>query len=275
MTEGLTIIIYEQLERLKEDGSNWTFWKTQMIPYLKGLRLWPYISGTVPRHSDTGTEKLIRWEEKDAQVLSTILMNINPNAQAGLDCSSAKAAWDDLLSHYTQADPISQNIAQSRLHAKHYMEGGMKTVPSHIAELQRLREMCRGLGVHISDAQFAGVITLSMPTPSWDPVIGTLGGILDPKVVISRLNMEWSRRQGLTSINKDSNVVFQMSGKSTMKCENCNQTGHTKVKCWAKGGGLEGEYPEWWTGKQDGHTSNTVKTIMDTPIVWTYGYTVD
>jgi len=103
--------------------------------------------------------------------------------------------------------------------------------------------MCGGLGVAISDAQFMGVITLSMPKPSWDPVIRTLGGILDPKIVILRLNMEWSQRQGLTSINKDSNVVFQASGKSTMKCENCNWASHTKAKCWAKCGGLEGQYP--------------------------------
>jgi len=54
-------------------------------------------------------------------------------------------------------------------------------------ELQKLREACTRLGMPVSDAQFAGVITLSMPTPSWDPVVGTLGGVLDPKVVISRL----------------------------------------------------------------------------------------
>src|SRR5467141_3820078 len=102
------------------------------------------------------------------------------------------------------------------------MEGGGETVPAHIAELQKLREICSSLGIDVLDAQFSGIITLSMPTPSWDPVIGTLGGILDPKVIISRLNMEWSRRQGLTSNNKDRNVVFQASGKSTTKCENCN-----------------------------------------------------
>jgi len=62
------------------------------------------------------------------------------------------------------------------------VEGGTETLPAHIAELQKLREACRGLGVDITDAQFTRVITLSMPTPSWDPVIGTLGGVLDPKV---------------------------------------------------------------------------------------------
>jgi len=35
-----------------------------------------------------------------------------------------------------------------------------KTVPTHIAELQRLQEACGGLGVDVTDAQFSGVITL-------------------------------------------------------------------------------------------------------------------
>jgi len=96
------------------------------------------------------------------------------------------------------------------------------TLPSHIAELQWLRETWGGLGVDIMDAQFVGMIMLSMPMPSWDPVIGTLGGILDTKAVIWQLIMEWSWSQGFTLNNKDSNVIFQASRKSTMKCENCN-----------------------------------------------------
>jgi len=71
-----------------------------------------------------------------------------------------------------------------------------------------------------------------MPTPSWDPIVGTLGGVLDPKVVISHLNTKWSRRQGLTSTGKGSDVVFQTG--TQLKCENCHQTGHIKAKCWAK-----------------------------------------
>src|SRR5882672_1957317 len=196
MSDGFKILRYDESEWLNEDGSNWTFWKTRIIPYLKGSRLLPYISGTMQRPADTEVDKLAKWEETDAQALSMILMNIIPNVQAGLDCSSAKAAWDGLTSHYAQVDPIAQNLAQTRLRTKHYVEGGTETLPAHISELQKLREACAGLGMPVSDAQFAGVITLSMPTPSWDPVVGTLGGVLDPKVVISRLNTEWSRRQG-------------------------------------------------------------------------------
>ena len=110
-----------------------------------------------------------------------------------------------------------------------------------------------------------------MLTPSWDPVIGTLGGVLDPKVIISRLNTEWRQHQGPISNDKDTNVVFQTSNKSHLKCDNCGRPGHFKAKCWAKGGGQEGQYPEWFKGKRDSHTTNTIKTVSENPIVWTCG----
>ena len=72
----------------------------------------------MPRPGATETDKLIRWEEVDAQALSTILMNIGPNVQAGLNCSSEKTAWDGLVSRYAQPDPITQNLAHAQLHAK-------------------------------------------------------------------------------------------------------------------------------------------------------------
>src|SRR5467141_5116760 len=124
MSDSFKILRYDESERLKEDGSNWTFWKTQIMPYLKGTRQWPYISGTMPRPTGSDVDKLARWEEGDAQALSTILMNILPNVQAGLDCSSAKAALDGLSSRYAQADPIAQNLAQTRLRTKRYTEDG-------------------------------------------------------------------------------------------------------------------------------------------------------
>src|SRR5882724_10159255 len=109
------------------------------------------------------------------QALSTILMNIAPNDQAGLDCSCKKRAWDSLVSQYAQADPITQNLVHAHLHSKHFIEGNTETLLGHIMELQRLREACSRLGITVSDSQFAGITMLSMPSPSWDPVISTLG----------------------------------------------------------------------------------------------------
>lgn len=41
------------------------------------------------------------------------------------------------------------------------------------------------------------------------------------------------------------------SRQSRDKCNNCGRPGHTKEKCWRKGGGSEGQYPTWWRGKRD------------------------
>src|SRR5882724_436107 len=120
-----------------------------------------------------------------------------------------KGCMGRIVKPLRKIDPIAQNLAQTWLHTKRYTEESMETLPAHTAELQKLREACGGLGVDVSDAQFARVISLSMLTPSWDPNIGTLGGVLDPKVVILHLITEWSRRQGLTTSGKDPNMVFQ------------------------------------------------------------------
>ena len=196
MPKSFKVLRYDESERLDENGSNWNFWKARMIPYLKGAKLWPYVSGTKTKPNATDADALTAWEEIDSQALSTILMNIVPNVQAGLDCDSSKAVWDSLLQRYAQADPIAQNLAENRLFSKKFVEGGTETLPAHLAELQRLRENCGGLGISIPDSRFAGIITLSMPSPSWDPVLGSLGGTLDPVTVISRLQTEWTRRQG-------------------------------------------------------------------------------
>ena len=111
-----------------------------------------------------------------------------------------------------------------------------------------------------------------MPSPSWDPVLGSLGGTLDPVMVISRLQTEWTRRQGYASTNKDSNVVFQMKGRRPVKCENCGKEKHTKAQCWSKGGDKEGQFPDWIKARRDQRAANTVKTVMSSPIIWAYGH---
>ena len=168
------------------------------------------------------------------------------------------------MSRYAQTDPIAQNLANTHLLANQFIEGSTKTSPGHIAELWRLREACNGLGATITDSQFSGIIMLFILTPSWDPVVGTLGRILDPKVITSHLNTEWSRRQGLTK-EKNMNLVFQ--SRTKLKCQNCSQTSHTIAKCCAIGGGRECQYPEWPKGKRDSHTSD-----MGKPIVWSFRY---
>jgi len=193
--------IYES-EHLKEDSLNWTFWKTRIIPYLKGSRLWPYISGSIPKPTLVDSNKLANGKKVRHKLLSMILMNI---------VQMCKQAWTVHLHKplgrsvklICASRPIMQNLAQTCLYTKHFMEGSMESLPAHIAKLQRLREVCGRIRSGCHGCTICQSNHLVYATPSWDPVIGTLGGVLDPKIVISCLSTEWSRREGLTSSNKD------------------------------------------------------------------------
>src|SRR5882724_5420203 len=77
--------------------------------------------------------------------------------------------------------------------------------------------------------------------------------------------------QGKSLTGNDANVVFQTGFKTSLKCENCNQTGHTKAICWAKDGGQEGQYPDWFKGKEKVNMNTGVNKVADTHIVWAYG----
>jgi len=88
-----------------------TFWKTQIVPYLKGSRLWLYIYlEPYQKPRVTKTEKLIRWEGIDAQSLSTILMNIN------IKCPG----WSRLLFHKGSLGQSREPIHTNRSYCAEY-----------------------------------------------------------------------------------------------------------------------------------------------------------
>ena len=47
--------------------------------------------------------------------------------------------------------------------------------------------------------------------------------------------------------------------KSGPKCTNCKLKGHTSDKCFAKGGGMEHQAPDWWKQKQEAKSKEPEK----------------
>ena len=92
-------------------------------------------------------------------------------------------------------------------------------------------------------------------------------------MIISRLCTEWTRRLGSKPSNMDRNVVFHSRvGRNTYKCDNCKKSGHTKSRCWSKGGGQEGQCPEWLKGKENNKSNHALKAATVMHIVWAYGH---
>ena len=66
-------------------------------PILKRVEIMALHIRNHTKTTDMDVDKLVKWEEINAQALSMTLMNTVPNVQAGLDCSTAKATWDGLM----------------------------------------------------------------------------------------------------------------------------------------------------------------------------------
>jgi hypothetical protein len=56
-------------------------------------------------------------------------------------------------------------------------------------------------------------------------------------------------KSGDTSGTLEQGSSIALAANSDMTCENCGGGGHTKARCWHKGGDLEGQYLDWWKGK--------------------------
>ena len=70
MSDGFKFLQYKESDCLHESGSNWTFWKTQIVPFMTGVKLWPYVSGSMAKLEAAEADKLTKWRETDAQALS-------------------------------------------------------------------------------------------------------------------------------------------------------------------------------------------------------------
>jgi hypothetical protein len=55
-------------------GKNYSAWAFQFQIFVKGKELWGHIAGTDPApDSEKEKEKYVKWEVKDAQIMSSIL----------------------------------------------------------------------------------------------------------------------------------------------------------------------------------------------------------
>ena len=111
-----------------------------------------------------------------------------------------RSSWSGLLKHQDSLGQFSEQICSSWSYCTkphlcmspyQMLLGGKHgdntrtchRTPKIEGGLQQTQCNCHGL-------EITGIIMLSMPTPSWDTDIGTLGRVLDPRVIISHLNTE-------------------------------------------------------------------------------------
>lgn len=95
-----------ELQLIKFTGKNYNSWAFQFQMYLKGKKMWGYVSGTIPKPNPTEEVKFEDWETKDAQIMTWNLGSVNPHFIMHLrPHRTAKAMSDYLQSIYKQENP--------------------------------------------------------------------------------------------------------------------------------------------------------------------------
>ena len=86
------------------DGSNYSMWSQNMEVFLKGRRLWRYVSGETPKSEeteDTFASRLEEWDSIHYKILSWFINTSIPSIHSLLPrLGNAKVAWDFLAKRY-------------------------------------------------------------------------------------------------------------------------------------------------------------------------------
>ncbi len=259
-----------QMPMLATDGSNWVNYRDQLIVIFQFKKLEDHlVSNTVTRYyTDTGDVNghtpAQRWA--DDEILTKIILNASiPDAiytqvKGG---ATVKAIWDALKTLFEGWSRNRIMDLTNKLQFSKCAEGD--NLRTHFLDLTNLRDQLSTMGKSFSDEDFATILLRSLPDSYKMQVssIITLADMMNtdiaPSLVIRMLSDEYDNwvhagTAGKTPKNEAFKSEDQGKGKKgncNVQCENCHKKGHTKAKCWAKGGGQEGQFEaDWWKGKR-------------------------
>lgn len=273
----------------KFDGANWTSFKTTITEAARGRGLLEYLEGKIENPATVKAESkgtqptptatttwwgspnptVEEWAQRDAYARSMIILNvINPiGAGVKLDGTAAEA-WSSLTTLHDAKTDLGLLQAEEELNSIKYREGA--NIEAHFRALRTAWSKANDQGAGIDDKRFRAYIIKSMPS-SWAPVTGALFEVKKSADVIVRLTTHALLLHGPSVIapTNSTHALYTQSVRSNdkaIKCENpnCGRTGHTKDKCFRKGGGMEGQYPEWWR-KHKGTANTSSATSSATP----------
>ena len=88
------------------NGKNYSSWAFQFQIFVKGKELWGHIDGTDPApNSEKEKETNVKWEVKDAQIMSWILGSVEPSILLNrMPYKTSREMWEYLKKIYNQSN---------------------------------------------------------------------------------------------------------------------------------------------------------------------------
>jgi len=245
--------------KLATNGLNWISYRERMTWAFKCRRWSEHLSTTtVPqRYLDAGDINGIspqaRWASEEYTAKEMIAESIPDHVFNRIKTkTTTMEVWDTIKGLYQSRSKII-DLNKRLQNAKC---GEDDDIRAHINKLDDMREWLSAMGKDIDDQEFALILLGSLPTsyaPTTSPmnITADMTGIrldITPDRVTRLATEEYDRRMIATGkFDNGPDEAFatedQKKNRSNFECYNCHKKGHVKSKCWAKGGGKEGQRP--------------------------------
>lgn len=223
-----------------------------------------YFLGTIPRpatHTDITTAQTTttfcgsqkpteeEWEQCNAYALGMITLNVKNTIGQGVKTDRMAAeACKSLTDVQNLATGMGLLATDNNLHAIHHVDG--TDLGAHIMAIREAWAKTKAQGGKITDEDFWFIIIASMPKEC-NIYVSTLDTFKTSAKVIAKLHSHdalLAHDQKPTAVQTIQALATTQNQHSDIICSNpvCGQPGHTADKCFKPGGGMAGQYPDWW-----------------------------
>jgi gag-polypeptide of LTR copia-type len=258
-----------QVPKLSLDGSNWVIYHDRLKWAMQTNSFNTHVSDTSPTQAYTtlgvigGLTPDAHWEKEEntiKQVLRLMLPDTAFNRIKAL--ANVDNAWEILRCIYEERSKALVADLIRRFQNKHCDED--EIVRLHFEYLADLCEQLEAMGKSVTDKDYTDMLLTLLPA-SYDGAVSSismsvcLGSKVLTAEIFEQLILDKAERRQVKDRYAESRDEAQATdsgkrkGKDKSKdkkkaeCYNCRKTRHYKSKCWAKGGGKEGQGP--WRGK--------------------------
>jgi len=253
----------------KFDGPNWVEWKGTIFSAAESRGVDGYLTGAIPQPSNppvgaaaqpatvywgSMTPTPEEWKQRNAYAKGMVILNVkNPIGHGVKTDGTAAEAWKSLTDVYDAVSDVGKINADAKLRAIRHTDGADLEV--HFCALRTAWSRLNAQGGGMSDADFRIIIIASMPK-EWNTFVTTLYSLKTSAEVIVQLKVHddllaRDRKPSVPAVQALATANSSSSQRSMLVCSNpvCKRTGHTIDRCFKPGGGMEGQYPDWWRKK--------------------------
>src|SRR5260370_32644500 len=270
ISDWATTKLFDGIEKLKADGTNWDIWKTQITLVLKHRTLLSYAEGLKPKllpvpatssgkapagPNPANAMDIEKWEWANLETQIQIFMTLDYETALLMNGKEVVAnMWSALKSCFEGKGLTAVAMLASKLWQ--YLIQTENDMSIQIQDMKNIALKLSSLGYPLSNKYQAMVVLQALPT-NWNTIHSiilnksgpfTLQGTID--ALLEHETALHQQHENVLMVHHDhkshSPVPPNMVPKASNRpiCSNCKILGHSINTCHFEGGGAEGQAPK-------------------------------